>query len=230
MTAGKQARVEASDDDVGASQLDVATSFLAILLLYLVIMVVVSIGQGRGSANSSYIRDETTTSPISLRTFRYVYPFQDLWLVQNARAARVDLALLAERIAANDGNEFDVTFPDGTRVVATVNYAGAPSGFVLRLYRPLHDSPPEANEGPFDLMIPLASGQIPSDRAIGAISSGALFLVWREDISAAFPLLGALQRSGKNPQIAEVNDLCNGRWCPGIRREPSGFALEEVFR
>jgi hypothetical protein len=75
--------------------------------------------------------------------------------------------------------------------------------------------------------VELQRGQTPSAEGF---ARGAVFLVWREDLASAFPLFGALQRAGKNPQIAEVNELCQGRWCPGIRRDPSSFALEEVFR
>jgi hypothetical protein len=216
-----------SEDDVGASQLDVATSFLAIILLYFVVMVASSVGGGRSHIDASYVREDPLSVPVALRTFRYVYPFQELWLVQNARVARVHLAAIAERVAASDNNLLDAMFADGTRVVVEMDQLGTASGFVLRLHRPLRGSPPTAQAGPFDEVMPLQREREPP---LERFARGALFLVWREDLALAFPLLGALQRAGRNPQIAEVNELCQGRWCPGIRRDPSGFALEEVFR
>jgi hypothetical protein len=215
------------EDDVGTSQLDIATSFLAIILLYFVIMVAFSVGTGRSHVDTTYVHEDPATIPVSLRTFRYVYPFQEVWLVQNARAARVHFPAIAERVATGEGNTIETAFADGTRVVVGLDSSNGPSSFVLRLHRPLRDSPPAVGEGPFDAVVPLRRDQEP---ALEGFARGALFLVWREDLAVAFPLLGGLQRAGKNPQIAEVNELCQGRWCPGIRRDPSSFALEEVFR
>jgi hypothetical protein len=220
-------REQDGEDDIGTSQLDIATSFLAIILLYFVIMVAASVGEGRSQVDTSYVREDPVSVPVVLRTFRYVYPFQEIWLVQNARAARVNVATIAEGVAAGGDDGFDATFADGTRVTVEIDRSGAPSSFVLRLHRPLRGSPPTAQAGPFDMVIPLQQGEVP---ALDGFARGALFLVWREDLALAFPLFSRLQRTGKNPQIAEVNELCQGRWCPGIRRDPSSFALEEIFR
>src|SRR4051794_6613030 len=108
--------IAVAGEDTGASQLDVATSFFAILLLYFVILVVASTGAGSGRVNTTNAREEPESAPASIRTFRYMCPFREIWLVQYGKVARIHLSRIAEQIVSVESNPVEATFEDGTKV------------------------------------------------------------------------------------------------------------------
>ena len=219
--------VDQEPEDGEAAQLDVVTSFLAIVLIYLVTMVMLTSNAGEGTMDSTYRREDPEGPAAVLRSYQSIYPFQERWLVQDGRVARLDLKQLAAAIAAAPLDRTDFLYPDGTRITMEPPADGSLTGFVMKVLRPYKDGPPAVATAPFDVVMTLqeAIAAIP-----GAFQPGAYFFVHPIATRDSAAFLGALQQSGLNPQIAVTADRCGDSWCPGIRRDADSFALEAIFR
>lgn len=213
--------------DGEAAQLDVVTSFLAIVLIYLVTMVMLTSNAGEGTLESNYRREDPDGPAAILRSYQWIYPFQERWLIQDGTVARLDLKRLAIAFAALPPEHSELEYADGTKITVEEPAVASPTGFVMTILRAYKDAAPIAATEPFDAAMTLeqATAAIPA-----GFRRGSYFFVHPTAAQAAAAFLGALQVSGLNPQIAVTGDRCGNDWCPGIRRDPDSFALEAVFR
>lgn len=216
--------------DVGASQLDVGLSFLGVLLLNLFILLMAAAQRSDGSVDTSYRQREPGQRIAVQAAYRLIYPFQQLWLVQGGKVARVDVVRAAQQLANGDTvkptNPVKKVFSDDTSISIELPADGQPTGFLLTIERPTSGPPPSAAEGPFDKVYDLTTA---AEQA-STFAVNSRFVVWRGDVRAARRFLGRMQRLGRNPRIIESSDKCNGRWCIKIRRDLAGFSTEAVFR
>ena len=212
------------NDDTGGAQLDIATSFLAVLLLYFVILLILTAQVGGGDSNYPHFRTTESTATVAHRQFRAVNPFRRYWFVEGDRAAEIDLAAAAALIPPEGtAPEAQATLTDGTRVSLAWGAGYGPTGFALDVARP------EATGAPLEPGGLWASAD-PLDRFDADVPGPAdIVFVRRDAATGALGLLDRLTSDGLGP-IIRLLDEAEGYRTARILRRPESFEVEGGFR
>lgn len=215
---------QSSNDDTGGAQLDIATSFLAVVLLYFVILLILAAQVGEGDNDYPHYRTSETTVTVSHRQFRALNPFRRYWFLESDRIAEIDLVAAAALIPPEGtALETQATLADGTRVSLAWGPGYGPTGFSLDMARP------EAVDAPLEPGGIWASS-VPLDRFDSSVPGPAdIVFVRRDAANGALGLLDRLTSDGLGPAV-RILDEAEGRWTARILRRPESFEVEGGFR
>ena len=215
---------QSANDDTGGAQLDIATSFLAVVLLYFVILLILAAQVGEGDNDYPHFRTAETTMTVSHRQFRALNPFRRYWFVEGDRIAEIDLVAAAALIPPDGiALETQATLADGTRVSLAWGPDYGSTGFSLDVARP------ETVAAPLEPGSIWASS-VPLDRFDSDVPGPAdIVFVRRDAATGALGLLELLTSDGLGPAV-RVLDKAEGRWTARILRRPESFEVEGGFR
>jgi len=211
-------------DDTGGAQLDIATSFLAVVLLYFVILLILAAQVGEGDSDYPHFQTSETTATLAHRQFRTLNPFRRYWFVEGDQIAEIDLAAASALIpSAGATPESQTTLTDGTRVSLAWGPGYGPTGFSLEVSRP------EAAEAPLKLG-GLWSSSVPLDQFDADLPGPTdVVFVRRDAATDALGLLDRLTSDGLGPVIRLLDEV-EGRRTTRILRRAESFEVEGGFR
>jgi hypothetical protein len=214
----------ADPSDTGGAQLDIATSFLAVMLLYFVILLILAAQVGEGNRDYPHFRSTETTATVAHRQFRALNPFRRYWFVEGDRIAEIDLAAASALIPwEGAAPETQATLADGTRVSLAWGPGYGPTGFALDVARP------EAADAALEQGGLWASSD-PLDQFDSDMPGPAdIVFVRRDAATEALGLLDRLTSDGLGP-VVRLLDEAEGRRTARILRRPESFEVEGGFR
>ena len=209
--------------DTGGAQLDVATSFLAVILLYFVILILFAASSGEGTADYPYAREMQALEHQHRRQFRSVTPFRRYWLIEADQIAEIDLGFAATLLSEAGSSPAEVTLHDGTQVTLTWGEGLGATGFRLDIRRPKGPGGFMADIGLWSEIQPLAG--FATDRP----GPGDVVFLRRDAARAALPALDAMTGDGLGPTL-RILELVEQSWQMTVIRRRESFELEGGFR
>lgn len=123
-------------DETDSAQLDIATSFFAIVLLYLVIMIILSSQVGQGDHDTAYTLEDDKLADVAFRRFRALNPIRTFWYVERGQLFRINVAEIGSLVATAASAPLELSYPDGTGLRVEWGAGRAPTGFTMELVRP----------------------------------------------------------------------------------------------
>ncbi|MEW7009987.1 hypothetical protein [Lentilitoribacter sp. EG35] len=216
---------EQIDQDESGSQLDIATSFLSIILLYFIVLVAQTATSGIGDVDYEYYQEDVENQTMAFKRFRPINPIKKFWYVEQGLATEIVFSDIAQLLLEINGNTLERQLADGTNISISWGNELGVTGYTVEISRPKKST-----------LLPVTGdfwGAQYSSEQFGNLKFATQDTVFIERSSAQeeLNLLARLTEDGTGPQIVFTNpSKSEGRQTFLIARSSGNFGTMGQFR